>query len=122
MSAQPPFVRLRFVASDSEEAANRFDRIPWLGDQLVVVSDDGRVWAGSAAFLICLWALRDWREWSYLLTGPLWAPMAERFFKAVSAERRRVAAFLDHRPCGDDACPIGGGPPHHPYRTPTFHP
>jgi hypothetical protein len=92
--------------------------IPWLGDQLVVVADDGRVWAGSAAFLMCLWALCEWREWSYRLSGPSFAPLAQRFFQMISAERQRIAALFDHRPCAADACSLEPrpGPSGGPYR------
>ena len=114
LGTQASFVRLELVACDSEEARARFGVLPWLGDQLVVVADDGRVWAGSAAFLVCLWALVEWREWSYRLSGPAFAPLAERFFRMISAERRRVAALFDHRPCAADAC--GVHPPSGPYR------
>jgi predicted DCC family thiol-disulfide oxidoreductase YuxK len=114
MLAQPSFVELEFVASRSEQAKLGWGTLPWLGDQLVVVADDGRIWVGSAAFLICLWALVDWREWSYRLAGPAFAPLAERFFRLISAERRRLAALFDHRPCASEACPA---PPRRgPYR------
>jgi hypothetical protein len=89
--------------------------LPWLGDQLVVVADDGRVWAGTSAFLLCLWALRDWREWSFRLSGPAFAPLAESFFRFISAERRRLARVFDHSPCGGQACSLAAGP-RGPYR------
>jgi hypothetical protein len=60
----------------------------------VVVGDGGEVWAGPAAFLICLWALRDWREWSFRLSGPGFAPLARWFFHVVSSQRRSVAALF----------------------------
>lgn len=104
MEGQASYVELDFVAASSEEAQARYGILPWLGDQLVVVADDGRVWAGSAAFIVCLWALCEWREWSYRLSGPGLAPLAERFFRMISAERRTIATLLDHRPCGADSC------------------
>jgi predicted DCC family thiol-disulfide oxidoreductase YuxK len=104
MSRQPAYVTLEFLPSSAEETRRRYGLLPWLGDKLVVVADDGRVWAGSAAFLVCLWALADFREWSYRLSGPTLAPLAERFFRVVSAERRRIAALFDHSPCAGAAC------------------
>jgi hypothetical protein len=83
MGLQPAFVELDFVPYDS--AGERYREIPWLGEELVVVSDDGSVWAGPAAFLICMWALRDWREWACRLSTPALAPLARRFFAAVSS-------------------------------------
>ena len=94
----------------SREAKQRYGNVPWLGEELVVVSDQGEVWAGPAAFLICLWALRDWREWSYRLSGPSLAPMAERFFHALSSRRKRLAAWMGWQVCENDKCVA------HPYR------
>jgi predicted DCC family thiol-disulfide oxidoreductase YuxK len=105
MMGQPSYVRLVFLACTEAEARARFGEIPWLGDELVVVGDGGEVWVGPAAFLTCLWALVEWREWSYRLAGPAFAPLAERFFSFLSSRRRSLAAFLDHG-CRDGACRI----------------
>jgi hypothetical protein len=76
-----------------DEARRWFGDIPWLADELVVVGDGGQVWAGPAAFLTCLWALRDWREW-FLPAGRA---------RAGASQRRSVAALFDHR-CTDGSC------------------
>jgi len=110
MSRQPAYVTLEFLPSSRAETRGRYGVLPWIGDKLVVVADDGRVWAGSAAFLVCLWALREYREWSYRLSGPALAPLAERFFRVLSAKRRRIAGLFGHSPCAGSACPVGGGP------------
>jgi predicted DCC family thiol-disulfide oxidoreductase YuxK len=103
MLGQPSYVPLEFLPCGSDEARARYGSVPWLGADLVVVSDEGEVWAGAAAFLMCLWALPAWRAWSYRLSGPTLAPMAERFFHAVSERRRTIGAFL-----GPPSCPVGG--------------
>jgi predicted DCC family thiol-disulfide oxidoreductase YuxK len=105
MLGQRSYVSLTFLPCSEAEARQRFGDIPWLGDELVVVGDGGEVWVGPAAFLTCLWALVSWREWSYRLAGPAFAPLAERFFLALSSRRRSLAAFLDH--CADGSCRIG---------------
>ena len=105
MLRQAHYVTLRFVECSGEEARARYGDIPWLGDELVVVADTGDVWVGPAAFLTCLWALVDWREWSYRLSGGAFAPLAERFFRALSSNRRSIAALFDHE-CADGACRI----------------
>jgi predicted DCC family thiol-disulfide oxidoreductase YuxK len=117
MEAQPAFVRLEFVAAGSTEAMERFGVVPWLGDELVVVADDGRVWAGPAAFLVCLWALEAWREWSYRLSATrASAKMAERFFISLSARRKWLAGWLAHPECTSGACSARGLRPAAPYR------
>jgi hypothetical protein len=82
----------------------RYAGVPWLGEELVVASDEGDVWAGPAAFIVCLWALQDWREWSYTLSGSALAPMAERFFRALSSRRRSIAALLSPDRCEGGEC------------------
>jgi len=106
MQHQLAYVQLRFVPCTGQEARARYGDIPWLGDELVVVSDAGEVWIGPAGFLTCLWALEEYREWSFRLAGPAFAPLAERFFLALS-HRRRGLAFLFEPECKDGTCSIG---------------
>ncbi len=107
MSGQPAYVELEFLAAQSKEAQRRYGGVPWLGEELVVVSDEGAVWIGPAAFLVALWSLEAWREWSYRLSGDAFAPMAERFFHALSGNRRFIASFFSHPECTSAACRTG---------------
>jgi predicted DCC family thiol-disulfide oxidoreductase YuxK len=106
MLGQAAYVPLTFVACTAAEARASYGDIPWLGDELVVVGDGGEVWAGPAAFLTCLWALVDWRPWSFRLAGPVFGPLAERFFRILSSNRKGIAALFDHD-CKDGSCHIG---------------
>ena len=106
MQHQPSYVPLTFTACTGSQARARYGDIPWLGDELVVVSDAGEGWIGPAGFLTCLWALEEYREWSFRLSGPAFAPLAERFFMALS-HRRRAIAFLFEPECKDGTCSIG---------------
>ncbi len=106
MSRQESFVPIRFMASDSREAREAYGAVHWLGEELVVVSDRGDVWAGPAAFITALWALREWREWSYRISGPELAPLAERFFHAISSNRKAIAAMIAPDPCEGGACRV----------------
>ena len=100
-------VPLELLSCQSREARERFGAVPWLGEELVVVSDEGDVWIGPAAFLVSMWALADYREWSYRLSGPTLAPLAERFFVVISSQRRRIATLFRKPHCEDgDACAI----------------
>src|SRR5262245_37843922 len=105
MLRQATFVNMKFVSCTGAEARARYGDLPWLGDELIVVGDGGEVWVGPAAFLTCLWALVRYREWSYRLAGPAFAPLAERFFHALSSRRKGLAKLLDHD-CADGACHI----------------
>jgi predicted DCC family thiol-disulfide oxidoreductase YuxK len=104
MEGQPAYVALEFLGARSPEARRRYGAVPWLGEELVVVADDGSVWVGPAAFLVCLWALVEWREWSYRLSGPALVPLASRFFQLLSARRQRLAVWLAGETCEGGRC------------------
>lgn len=109
MLSQESYVELRFIPATSKEARAEFGDLPWLGDELVVVGDAGEVWVGPAAFLTCLWALTEWRAWSYRLAEPGLASLAERFFLLVSSNRRRLAALMAAPKCQDGRCGTAAG-------------
>lgn len=116
MLGQESYLPLEFIPCGSERARLRYGSVPWLGAELVVVSDEGDIWVGAAAFLMCLWALPAWRPWSYRLSGPMLAPMAERFFHTVSNRRHAIGALL-----GPPSCPVGGcRADHHTARAAPF--
>src|ERR687887_1959282 len=94
---QPCLVQVELLPAGSVLARSRFGSVPWLGKELVVVDQRGRVWVGPAAFLTCLWATVRFRPWSYRLAGPTFAPLAERFFMLVSKRRDRVSAWAVRR-------------------------
>lgn len=111
LATSPTLVPLELLACQSREARERYGSVPWLGEELVVVSDEGDVWVGPAAFLVAMWALADYREWSYRLSGPAFAPLAERFFVALSGRRRRIASFFAKPRCEDgDVCTLDHAP------------
>ena len=51
-------------------------------DELVVVADTGEVWSGDTAWLMVLWALVEYRDWSYRLADPLLLPTARSVLRA----------------------------------------
>ncbi|MCA9589757.1 MAG: DUF393 domain-containing protein [Myxococcales bacterium] len=106
LATSPAYVPIELVACASEEARERFGDVPWLGEELVAVSDDGDVWVGPAAFLVCLWALRDYREWAYRLSSEELAPLAERVLVAISARRKGLGAWLGPTRCDAGTCAL----------------
>jgi predicted DCC family thiol-disulfide oxidoreductase YuxK len=113
MSTQGSYVPLAFLGSRSKMAKEKYGAVPWLGEELVVVSDEGDVWVGPAAFITALWALTEWREWSYRLSGDLFVPLAERFFSTISHNRRWIAVLIhDETNCKNGVCEV------HPHQTP----
>jgi predicted DCC family thiol-disulfide oxidoreductase YuxK len=104
LEGQRTLVRVEFLASGSRETWERYGDVPWLGADLVVVDEHGNVWAGPAAFLMCLWATEQYRAWAYRLSGKALAPMAEWFFHFVSSNRRRIGAVVGTKDCPDGRC------------------
>jgi predicted DCC family thiol-disulfide oxidoreductase YuxK len=89
LATQPCLVGVDLLAAGSSTARERYGSVPWLGRELVVADDRGRVWMGPAAFLVCLWATARYRPWAYRLARRGWSGIAERFFIHVSKSRDR---------------------------------
>jgi predicted DCC family thiol-disulfide oxidoreductase YuxK len=96
---QAAFIELRFIPLQSPEIALRFpglkewDRLD-LGEKLVVVSDEGALYQGQYAWIMCLFALRDYREWAQRLAEPMLLPFARRVCELVSRNRLAISRFL----------------------------
>lgn len=92
---QPKFVGLVFVPAGSAAAAHLLqDLPPPLPDDLIVVSNTGCVWRGDHAWLMVLWALRDFRGWVRRLSTPALLPFARAAFAALSHGRGTLSACL----------------------------
>jgi len=61
---------------------------------LAVLSDAGEVWTGDSAWLIVLWALDDYRDWSYRLARPELLPYARQAFATLSRNRGALSNWL----------------------------
>jgi predicted DCC family thiol-disulfide oxidoreductase YuxK len=97
---QPAFVELIFLAADSPEARRRFPGLAHEGEaeELVVISDEGGVYRGDDAWIMCLYALEDFREWSLRLASPALRPLARAAFALVTRSRRSISRRLGLAP------------------------
>jgi len=95
ITRQDPFIGIEFVASGSSEAHVRFSGLP--AGELAVVANTGEVWLGNHAWIVCLWALRQYRDLAFRLTSPLLLLMAREAFAVVSKNRSGVSAILGLR-------------------------
>jgi predicted DCC family thiol-disulfide oxidoreductase YuxK len=91
LGRQPAYVRLQLVAA-SEAARDLFPSLP--PGELAVVSDAGETWLGDRAWIMVLWALRDYRSWAAKLATPLLLPMARQAFAAISRNRTAFSRWL----------------------------
>lgn len=63
-------------------------------DEMVVVSDTGQVWRGTHAYLVCMWALRRTRKWSYRLARPSLRPLVRGAFATLARNRLALSKLL----------------------------
>ena len=96
LGRQPAYVSLVFLPFQSPEAECRFPGLRGLQPEkeIVVISDAGEVWRGEAAWVTCLWALREYREWSQRLAHPALLPFARRLCEIVSTHRYQLSQWL----------------------------
>src|SRR5262245_2796861 len=98
LQAQSKYVDLDFIAAGSEAARElcpRRDNAATL-KELTVVSDDGSYYGGAKGWLMCLWALRDYRGWAIRFSSPELMPLARRFVVKISSLRFRFG-YQAHR-------------------------
>ena len=94
--AQPKFVAMEFFPGGTAGAAERFPGLFRADEpeELIVVSDEGGVYRGTRAWIMCLWALKEYREWAMRLSSPALMPLARGAFALVSASRRKLSSWL----------------------------
>jgi predicted DCC family thiol-disulfide oxidoreductase YuxK len=91
---QPKLVALRTAPSSSLARVYPELAAKGLRDELIVVSDEGAVYVGDHAWLMCLYALKRYRHWARRLSRPALAPFARQAFTVLSANRQRVSKWL----------------------------
>lgn len=124
LAAQPHAVAVQLLPQGDPRLAELFPGLPPPPRaELTVVDDRGGVYFGDNAWLMAMWALRDWRPWSIRFATPTLRPMARQAFELISASRHginllfglrgdaQIAATLhqmepagDHSRCGDGRC------------------
>jgi predicted DCC family thiol-disulfide oxidoreductase YuxK len=110
LSAQPAYVGLEFLPYDSPAAKERCPEISRLqaDREIVVMADTGDVWQGAGAWVMCLWALRDYREWSARFSGPTMQAVARKIVHLISANRLSISRLLGLRADRELQDVIGG--------------
>jgi predicted DCC family thiol-disulfide oxidoreductase YuxK len=96
---QQAFIELHFIPLQSPEIASLFPGLKeWdqldLSEKLVVISDEGAVYQGQNAWIMCLYALCEYREWAQRLAHPVLFPFARRVCEVVSSNRLLISRFL----------------------------
>jgi len=93
LERQPKSVPMIYIPAGSDEAKKLFPTIDHARSlvDLTVVGDDGAVWWGPKAWLVCLWALEGWREWAIALSQPGRIEQARSVIDWLSRNRGRIA-------------------------------
>jgi predicted DCC family thiol-disulfide oxidoreductase YuxK len=109
LETQAAYVELEFMPAGSDEARYRFPQLDHAATtrELTVVSDQGAVYTEAKAWLMCLWALRDYRAWSLRLSSPDMLPLARQVVAWVSQNRFRFGSrTLDQILGNPDGLPV----------------
>ena len=99
MQSQPAYLELRsFIRSSRTRQRKRIcpDLPRFQPDQqLILLSDEGGIYAGENAWLMCLYALRELSGvWSLRLAAPAMKPLAQRLCMLISHNRLSLSNAL----------------------------
>ena len=98
LESRRQLVPLRFVAAASNAARSRFPGIDveQTLQRLTVIGDDGRVWYGRNAWIMCLWALKRHRRLAVSLAGPGLRGLAGLVESSVARNRHELSRILGY--------------------------
>ena len=90
---QSKLIELILVPCKSDEARRRFPHLNHdiTTKDLTVISEKGEVYFGPKAWLMVLWALTRYREWSYRLASPELLPTTKRVVSMISQHRYQIS-------------------------------
>ena len=96
LSRQGTLIPLKFLQLQSPRLEDLFPGISAYRPQaeLVVVSDQGEVYQGAAAWITVLYAIDELRGWAFALAQPERLPMARRLIHGLSSNRLRISQLL----------------------------
>jgi predicted DCC family thiol-disulfide oxidoreductase YuxK len=103
LTSQPAYIPLDFVPLQSPDLEDRFPGIAALQPEkeIIVITDEGAVYQGGSAWIMCLYALREYRPWSFRLATPALLPFAKKIVSSVSHNRRFLSQFFAASPAED---------------------
>jgi predicted DCC family thiol-disulfide oxidoreductase YuxK len=95
--AQRAYLELSFIPAGSERSLQLFPGLMQPGEpsELIAVSDEGGVYRDGQAWIMCLYALADYRELSLRLAQPVLFPFVRQTFALISKQRPRLSRWLN---------------------------
>jgi predicted DCC family thiol-disulfide oxidoreductase YuxK len=96
LQSEPAWIQLNFIPLQSPMVAERFPELTSmkLEDEITVVSDERGIYRGSKAWIMCLYALVNYRELSLKLARPALLPIAHKVCRMVAARRHKLSDLL----------------------------
>ena len=93
LEREPQFVALHFVSYDARLAREIFPRIAdWQPDrEILALTDEGDLYQGAGAWILCLWATVRFRPWALRLARPALRPSAEKLCRVIARNRRGLS-------------------------------
>ncbi|MGI8604176.1 MAG: thiol-disulfide oxidoreductase DCC family protein [Verrucomicrobiales bacterium] len=93
---EPAFVLVVFIPFQTALYDPRFVGLEALSPEreMIVVSDDGSIWQGGAAWLMCLWALKRYRTWAQRLAARGLLPFVRKIVEMISRHRLKISANI----------------------------
>jgi predicted DCC family thiol-disulfide oxidoreductase YuxK len=112
LERQPTYLRLEFLKAGSPEAIRRYPTLtrPGIPEELVVVSDEGFVYRAGRAWIIILYALKEYREWALWMSHPALLPLARKAIAFLSSRRSWISWLFGLDAEFDEALRCDGGP------------
>ena len=89
LMAQDQYFPVEFMAYQSRRAREICPRLDELNPdkEIVVMADNGQIYQGGSAWVMCLYALRRYRELSFKLAHPMLLPLAKKMCHVISNNR-----------------------------------
>lgn len=93
---QPRYVELQFILLQNPRLSQYFPGVDNFhpSQEIVVISDQGAVYCGAQAWVMCLWALQNYRTWSLRFAKPELFPWVQKFCYIISKNRFAVSRLL----------------------------
>ena len=90
------WIALGLIPAGSARAKAKFPGLEQIAGStdLVVVSDTGEVYLNNHAWIMCLYALEEYRDWALRLASPTLLPFARRAFETLSKNRATISRWI----------------------------
>ena len=93
---QRAWIALGLIPAGSARAKAKFPGLDEIAGptDLVVISDAGEVYLNNHAWIMCLYALEEYRDWALRLASPLLLPFARQAFEMLSKNRATISRWI----------------------------